>query len=239
MPTMGWLEKFKRVIGQDTDGELGRADLVALASRGILSLGRRDERGKLVYPPGVVLRVTACDRSLETLRAWARDPATEAEVSARLLNEGIAAGDQPVRRWEVERGEEDRVEVIEDASPVYAVLVVSGGDRDGDRFPVGAGAREWRIGRGRWHADNRLQNDIVLSDAATWLSRAAAVLRRTPGGFELESRDQGEYVAVHPRDGTPRRPAMSASGRVAVAIGDHVEFHDGNAARLLLRVEAP
>lgn len=147
--------------------------------------------------------------------------------------------DQPVRRWEVERGEADAVEVLEDASPLFAVLVVAGGDRDGDRFPVGAGAREWRIGRGRWHADNRLQNDIVLSESAVWLSRAAAVLRRTAGGFELEARDQGEYVVVLPRDGTPRRPAMSASGRVALAVGDEIEFHDGKEARLRLRVEAP
>jgi hypothetical protein len=236
---MRWLETLKRVIGQDTDGELGRADLVALAARGIMSMGRRDARGKLAYPPGVVLRVSACDSSLETLRAWARDPATEAEVSARLLNEGIAPIDQPVRRWEVERGEHDSVEVLEDAAPVFAVLVVVGGDRDGDRFPVGAGAREWRVGRGRWHADNRLQNDIVMSETAAWLSRAAAVLRRTAGGFELEARDQGEYLVVLPREGTPRRPAMSASGRVAVAVGDEIEFHDGKEARLGLRVEAP
>lgn len=236
---MRWLDSLKRALGADTDGELGRADLVALAARGILAMGRRDARGKLTYPPGVVIRVVAADSSLETLRGWARDPATESEVSARLLNEGIEPVDQPVRRWEVERGDADAVEVLEDASPVFAVLVVDGGDRDGDRFPVGAGAREWRIGRGRWHADNRLQNDIVLSESAVWLSRAAAVLRRTAGGFELEARDQGEYLVVLPRDGTPRRPAMSASGRVALAVGDEIEFHDGKEARLRLRVEAP
>ncbi len=236
---MRWLESLKRVLGQDTDAELGRADLVALAARGILSMGRRDARGKLVFPPGVVLRVTAADSSLETLRAWARDAATEQEVSARLLNEGVEAVDQPVRRWEVDRGEADSVEVIEDASPVYALLVVVGGDRDGDRFPVGAGAREWRIGRGRWHADNRLQNDIVLSESAAWLSRAAAVLRRTGAGFELEARDQGEYVVVIRKDGGRRRPAMSASGRVPLTLGDEIEFHDGKESRLALRVEAP
>ena len=222
---MRWLETMKRVLGGDSDGELGRADLVVLAARGVLAMGRRDTRGKMVYPPGVVIRVLAADSSLETLRGWARDPATESEVSARLLNEGVELIDQPVRRWEVERGETNSVEVVE--------------DRDGDRFPVGAGAREWRIGRGRWHADNRLQNDIVLSESASWLSRAAAVLRRTAGGFELEARDQGEYVVVLPQNGTPRRPAMSASGRAVVAIGDEIQFHDGADARLSLRVEAP
>lgn len=236
---MRWLETMKRVLGGDSDGELGRADLVVLAARGVLAMGRRDTRGKMVYPPGVVIRVLAADSSLETLRGWTRDPATESEVSARLLNEGVELIDQPVRRWEVERGETNSVEVVEDAAPIYAVLVVSGGDRDGDRFPVGAGAREWRIGRGRWHADNRLQNDIVLSESASWLSRAAAVLRRTAGGFELEARDQGEYVVVLPQNGTPRRPAMSASGRAVVAIGDEIQFHDGADARLSLRVEAP
>ncbi len=234
---MRWLDDLKRTLGSDNDGELGYTDLVTMAARGMLALARRDARGAWVFPPGVIVRVTAAEGSLETLRGWAADPATEREVTARLLNERVEAQDLPARRWEVLAGEHDGIEVVEDPSPVFAVLVVEGGDRDGDRYPVGPGRREWRLGRGRWHADNRLQNDVVLSDGAAWVSRAAAVLRRTAGGFELEARDQGEFVVVVPRDGTPKRPAMTASGRVTLGVGDRVEFHDGKEARLALRLE--
>lgn len=234
---MRWLDDLKRTLKSDNDGELGRADLIAMAARGIEALARRDSKGALVFPPGVILKVTAADGSLETLRAWAADPATEAQITARLLNLRIEAHDLPARRWEVGPGEVNGVEVVEDPSPVLAILVVEGGDRDGDRYPVGPGRREWRLGRGRWHADNRLQNDVVLSETAAWVSRAAAVLRRTPGGFELEARDQGEFVVVVPRDGTPKRPAMTASGRVPLSVGDRVEFHDGKDAQVALRLE--
>jgi hypothetical protein len=232
------VKKFGVQAGSDNDGELGGADLVILACQGILALARRDTKGVVVLPAGVVLRVTAADGSLETLRAWTKEPSTDAEIAARLLNERFEAAAQPARRWEVQRGEKNAIEVFEDASPVLAVLVVEGGDKDGDRQPVGPGRREWRLGRGRWHADNRLRNDIVLADDAPWLSKAAAILRREGAAFELESRDQGEYVVVVPRDGTPKRPAMTASGKVVVAVGDRIEFHDGKEAMIALRVEA-
>ena len=212
--------------------------MVVLASRGILALARRDAHGVMVLPPGVILRVTAGEGSLETLRAWAKDPATDAEIDARLLNERFDAAALPARRWLIEFGEKNGIEVLEDAAPVLAILVVEGGDRDGDRLPVGPGRREWRIGRGRWHADNRLQNDVVLSETAMWLSKAAAILRRVGTGFEIESRDQGEYLVVVPRDGTPVRPAMTAAGKVSLAIGDRVEFHDGKTGLVALRIES-
>lgn len=236
---MRWFDELRRSFAADTDGELGRADLVSLAARGILDLARRDLRGQPTFPPGVIIRVGAREGSLETLRAWAADPVTEQEVTARLLNERIDPGALPARRWEVERAERDGVDVVEDPAPVLGVLVVEGGDRDGDRYPIGPGRREWRIGRGRWHADNRVQNDVLLAESAPWLSRGAAILRRTGSGFEVEARDQGEFVVVVPHDGTPRRPAMTASGRVAITLGDRVEFHDGKDARISLRLVAP
>ena len=237
--SMRWFEQFKRVALADTDGELGRADLVALATRGILALGRKGTRGDLEFPPGIILRVSAKEGSLETLRGWVADPATEREITARLLNERIALSALPARRWEVERGDADGVEVLDDPAPILGVLVVDGGDRDGDRYPIGPARRDWHVGRGRWHADNRVLNDIVLAEVAPWLSRAAAVFRRGPSGFEIESRDQGEFVIVVPQTGTPRRPAMTASGRVPLTVGDRVDFHDGKDARISLRLEAP
>lgn len=240
---MRWLKEVAQKLGMqaasDNDGELGGADLVVLASQGILALARRDARGKSVLPSGVVLRVTATEGSLEILRVWAHDPATDSEIDARLLNERFERGALPARRWEIERGETNAIVVVEDASPILAMFVVEGADRDGDRVPVGPGRREWRVGRGRWHADNRLQNDIVLSETEAWLSKAAAIIRREGAGFEVESRDQGEYLVVVPRDGTPVRPAMTAAGRVTVSVGDRIEFHDGKSAMVALRIEAP
>lgn len=235
---MRWLNALKRSLSSDNDGELGRADLVALVAQGILSLGRRGTRGEWVFPEAVIVRVHAASGSLEVLRAWANDPVTEAEITARLLNERVEARDAPFRRWEIEIGDAEGVDVVGDPSAIFAVLVVEGGDRDGDRFPLGAGRREWRLGRGRWHTDQRVQNDVMLSETATWLSRAAAILRRSGSGFEIEARDQGDYIVVMPREGAPRRPAMTASGRVSLALGDRVEFNDGGQACVALRLEA-
>lgn len=235
---MRWIDALKGFLGDDSDGELGGADLYALVAKGILALGRRDAKGKLVLPAGVEIRVTAVDGSLATLEQWSRSAETNREIDARLVNERVEPADLPVRRWTVCRGETNGIEVVDDPDPVLAVLVVEGGDKDGDRFPVGPGRREWRLGRGRWHSDSRLPNDIVLSDTAAWLSRGAAILRRVGTGFEVESRDQGEFLVVHPRDGTSRRPALTASGRVALNTGDRLEFHDGKAERVVLRVDA-
>ncbi len=234
---MRWIDAIKGVVDDGSDGELGGADLLAQAAKGIMALAVRDARGKMALPAGVEIRVTAAEGSLDTLQAWTRSAETNREIDARLLNERVEPADLPVRRWTVQRGEKNSIEVVDDPDPVIAILVVEGGDRDGDRFVVGPGRREWRMGRGRWHSDSRLPNDIVLADAAPWLSRGAAILRRLGSGFEVESRDQGECLVVHPRDGTPRRPALTASGRVALATGDWIEFHDGNDARLVLRVE--
>lgn len=234
---MGILDKLRGTpLADDSDGELGRDDLVRRVVQGVLRLRRYGAAGHDTFPDGVIVRVRAAGGRVETLRAFAADPAVEREIDARLLNELAKPGELPLRRWDVSAGEGDGVEVIEDPSPVLAVLVVEGGDRDGDRYPVTPGRREWRLGRGRWHHDQRLPNDVVLTDTLSWVSRAAALLRRGSGLFELEARDQGEYLIVHPFDGTPRRPAMTASGRVAVRVGDRIELHDGKDARIVLHV---
>lgn len=235
---MRWLQGLKSSLASDTDGELGRADLVSRVVAGIVSLRRRGTHGEWVFPEAVIVKVRAASGSLEVLRGWGNDPVTESEVTARVLNERVEARDIPARRWEFEIGESDGVEVVDDPSPIFAVLLVEGGDRDGDRFPLGPGRREWRLGRGQWHIDQRVQNDIVLSESAKWLSRAAAILHRSGNGFEVEARDQGDYVVVRSREGAPRHPAMTASGRVSVAPGDRVEFHDGGQAVISLRLEA-
>lgn len=236
---MGWLDEMKRRLSDDaSDGDLDRPDLLRQVVRGVLAMRRRGSGGEEVFPAGVLVRVTT-PGSLETLRAWVTDPTFEADVEARLVNELARPGDLPVRRYLIEAGEKNAVSLSEDAAPTIAVIVVEGGDRDGDRYPVGANRREWRVGRGRWHTENRLPNDIILSEGARWVSRAAAVLRRSGALFEVESREQGEFVVVLPAQGAPQRPAMTATRRVPVRLGDRIEFHDGKEARISLSVRAP
>lgn len=237
---MGWLDKLRVAASEDaSDGDLDRPDVLRATVKGILAQRRRGPAGTEVFPPGVVVHVTVRGGGVETIRGWVGDPAFEREVDARLVNELARPGELPARRYVVDAGERSGVRVDEDAAPCFAVLVVEGGDHAGDRYPIGVGRKEWRIGRGRWHTENRLPNDIVLSEDARWLSRAAAVLRRAGSLFELEAREQGEYVVVLPADGAPQRPAMTAARRVAVRIGDRVEFHDGKDARITLLVAAP
>lgn len=235
---MSWIDKLKAAVTADdaSDGDLDRPDLVRQVSRGILALRRRGPTGVEELPPGVRVTVEVAGGSLELLRGWVADPAFEREIDARLLNDLARPGELPARRYVVVEAERTAVRIDEDAAPTFCVLVIEGGDRHGDRYPVGPGRREWRMGRGRWHTDNRLPNDVILTEDARWVSRAAAVLRRTGSLFEVEAREQGEFVVVVPADGSPQRPAMTASRKVPVGIGDRVEFHDGRDAHITLVV---
>ncbi|MFZ5480570.1 MAG: hypothetical protein ACOZNI_27655 [Myxococcota bacterium] len=238
---MSLFDKLKRSLSGGED-ELGRDDLLRRVEDGILALKRHGARGREVFPAGVRVRVVAADGSLATLRGFVADPAFERELEARLANR-LATPDQlPARRYEVVAGEPTDVTVIEDPDRVAAVLVIEGGDRDGDRFPVELGRREWRVGRGKWHQerpdDQRLPNDIVLTESLAWVSRAAAIVRRAGALLEVEARQQGEFLVVVKRDGTQQRPAMTASGRIPLAVGDRVELHDGQNGRVALRVES-
>jgi hypothetical protein len=239
---MAFLDRIRRTFAGGDD-ELGREDLLRRIEEGILALKRHGARGKEVFPAGVHVRITAAEGSLDTLRAFVADTGFERDLEARLLNRLSDAGAFPARRYEVAAGERTAVVVEEDTSGVSAVLEVIGGDRDGDRFPVELGRREWRIGRGRWHQerpdDQRLPNDIPLTESAAFVSRAAALLRRSGAFLEVESRQQGEFLVVVRKDGAMLRPAMTASGRIAVGPGDRIEFHDGGNGRIVLRIAPP
>lgn len=235
---MSFLDRIRRGL-QGGDDELGRDDLLRAAEEGILALKRHGARGKEVFPAGVKIVVRAPEGSLDTLRAFVKDPSFERDLEARLQNRLVAVEALPARRYVVERGEPAGIAVEEDERALAGVFVVEGGDQDGARFPVDLGRKEWRIGRGRWHQerpdDQRLPNDIVLTETLPWVSRAAALIRRSGALLEVEARQQGEYLIVVRRDGTQVRPAMTASGRTPLAPGDRVELHDGQSGRIVLR----
>ncbi len=237
---MSFLDRIRRGL-QGGDDELGRDDLLRAAEEGILALKRHGARGREVFPAGVRVIVRASEGSLVTLKGFVSDPAFERDLEARLRNRLVAAESLPARRYRVERGEPAGVVVEEDEQALAGVLVIEGGDQDGNRFPVDLGRKEWRIGRGRWHQerpdDQRLPNDIVITETIPWVSRAAALVRRSGALLEVEARQQGEYLIVVRKDGTQVRPAMTASGRTPLRVGDRVELHDGQSGRVVLRLD--
>lgn len=238
---MSFLDKIRRGLSGGDD-ELGREDLLRAAEEGILALKRHGSRGREVFPAGVRVIVRAAEGSVVTLRGFVSDPTFERDLEARLKNRLVAAESLPARRYKVERGEPAGVTVEEDEQALAGVLVVEGGDQDGARYPVDLGRKEWRIGRGRWHQerpdDQRLPNDILLTESLPWVSRAAALLRRSGALLEVEARQQGEFLIVVRRDGTQLRPAVTASGRTPLRVGDRLEFHDGHDGRVTLRLDA-
>lgn len=239
---MGFLDRIRRGLAAGDD-ELGRDDLLRAAEEGILALKRHGARGKEVFPAGVRIVVRAEEGSIATLERFVRAAAFERELEARLQNRLVSPEALPARRYVVERGEPAGVTVEEDDAMLAGVLVVEGGDRSGDRYPVDLTRREWRVGRGRWHQerpdDQRLPNDVVLTESIAWVSRAAALIRRTGALLEVEARQQSEFLLVVRRDGTQVRPAMTASGRTPLHVGDRVELHDGGTERIVLRLDPP
>jgi len=223
------------------DDELGRDDLLREVEEGILSLRRFGRRGKDVFPPGVTVRVRCAEAGLLTVRGFVEDPSFERDLEARLHNRLASPDVLPARRYRVEAGPRNEVVVEEDATALQGTFVVEGGDRAGDRHPVELTRKEWRLGRGRWHQerpdDQRLPNDIVLTESLPFVSRAAALVRRTGAFLEVEARQQGEFLVVVRRDGTQLRPALTAAGRVPLGVGDRLLFHDGKSGEIALRLD--
>lgn len=236
------LHRFKKLL-DGGDQELGREDLLRQVEEGILALRRHGSRGKEVFPPAVRVEIRAAEGSLTTLRNFVEDPAFERELEARLSNRLVAAEVLPARRYRVEAGPSSEVRVEEDAVALLGRAIVVGGDRDGAELVMEAGRREWRIGRGPWHQeradDQRLPNDLVITETIPYVSRAAALFRRSGAALEVESRQQGEFLIVVRKDGSQLRPAMTASGRVPVRPGDRLDFHDGASERLSVLILPP
>lgn len=242
---MRLLDSLRKTLGGGAD-ELGRDDLLQKVEDGVLALRRHGARGREVFPDGVRVRITAAEGSIATLRGFVSDASFERDLEARLTNRLVKPEALPARRYEVVQGDVPGVTVEDDPVGLIGVLVIEGGDKDAARYVMELGRKEWRLGRGPWHQeradDQRLPNDLILSDNLAYVSRAAAILRRSGAQLEVESRQQGEFLIVQRKDGAQLRPAMTASGRVPLKVGDRMVFHDGRNERLtviLLPVEEP
>lgn len=232
------LRTFRKILGGGR-GETSRDDLIGRVVEEILTFKTFGVRGVEIFPASLGIRVNV--RAPELTRAFVEDPSFDREIEASLLNRMATPNREalPLRRYIVERAEDDSVVVEELRASDAALLRVDGGDLDGARIPLPSSARELRLGRGPWHGpDARIRNDLVITESLPWISRAAAVLHRSGPTLEIESRDQGECLAVLRPDGRRVRPHMTASGRQALRPGDAIELSDGAASSLRLWLEA-
>jgi hypothetical protein len=229
----------KELIGGAIQGELGQPDLLRRVTAGIVALARHAERGLPVLPPEVEVRIRVGDGGTQTIERFVQDPSFDREVEARVLNELVRLRPDglPVRRYVVEAGDRNAVEVKE--APLRRFrLRIQGGDRDGASITLPPTRRQYLIGRGDWHGDEmQVANDVVLCESERAVSRRAARLHRSAAGLELESLDQREALVVEKQDGERLRPALTASGRVPLAFGDRVVFTDGKNAVITAVVE--
>lgn len=231
---------LQRWFGGGED-ELTRPDLLRRTVSGIRSLQSWGEQGKERYPAAVQVHVSVYEGSREVVREMVEDPQFDREVEDRLLNEMASpqVEDLPLRRYRVVAGERNRVDVEEETAATVCTLVIEGGDRAGERIPLPASQREFRMGRGPWHGRRKtLANDIVVSEHDAYVSRAAALLRRRGSGFEVEARDQRDHLVVRRGDGATIRPANTPRGRVLVTPGDCLEFGDGAEEWIRIDLEA-
>jgi len=229
----------KELLGGVINEELGQPDLLRRVTQGIVALARHADRGLPVLPPEVEVRIRVGGGGVQTIERFVQDPAFDREVEARVLNELVRLRPDglPVRRYVVEAGERNAVEVKE--APLRRFrLRIQGGDRDGSAVTLPPSRRQYLLGRGDWHGEEmQVANDVVVSESERAVSRRAARLHRSAAGLELESLDQREALVVVKQDGEKVRPALTSSGRVALAFGDRLEFTDGKQSVVTLVVE--
>jgi len=230
----------KELFGSLTEGELGQPDLLRRVTDGIAALARHAGKGTPVLPPEVEVQIKVGGKgSVQVIEQFVQDPAFDREVEARVLNELVKLRPEglPVRRYVVEPGEHTSVEVKESPRRRYQ-LRIEGGDRDGATITLPPNRRHYLLGRGDWHGEEQqVANDVVLSRSDKAISRRAARLHRSTAGLELESLDQQQALVVERPSGEKLRPALAASGRVPVGVGDRIEFTDGTRPVLTLHFE--
>jgi hypothetical protein len=219
-------------------GDLGRPDVLKRVVDGILKLREHGTRGTEVLPPEVIVKIKVPEGSVEVVRRFVEEPAFDRDIDAGLRNQLLKVDEElPLRRYVVEPAvRKTGVEVTESHTRGVMRLRIEGGDRDGTEIPLPPQRRDLLLGRGPWHGDGQVSNDIVVVDDERAVSRRAARLHRVGAVFELESVDQRESLSVLRPDGQRLRPALSATGRVSVRRGDVIEFTDGARPVVLLRL---
>jgi len=223
-------------INQD---ELDQPNLRQQITRKILRLESWGPRGRKTLPAVVEISIEVGDGSVGVTQGFIDDPDFDREVEADLLNRLVktSADELPVRIYaRVRAAPRTRVVVREAAESHQAWLEIEGGDQHGTWYPITTAQSEWYLGRTEWHGDDTMANDVVLSHELRFVSRRAAQLRRLGSGLMIESLDQGDFLTVITRQNQRIRPTHVRGGLVRINPGDVLEFSDGGAKKILVRV---
>lgn len=226
-------------LGQASADELSQPDLLRKVTEEFVRLARHDDKGVPLLPKEVEVHIRVGAGSVQVIERFVQDPSFDRELEARLLNELVRLQPEalPLRKYIVETADTTSV-LVRELKPRQYRLRIEGGDRQGAKFPLPQGRRDFLLGRGEWHGDDPGSvNDIVLSESEKAVSRRAARLHRGSLGLELEALDQRDALVVVRPNGERVRPVLSANGRVVVGTEDVIEFTDGKQPVLRVRLE--
>jgi len=221
MSLLGWLRGGSDEVGWD--------DLVRRVVEALAGHAQFGARGAIAFPAQVEVHIEVAAAAVAVARDFVAQPDFDRQVAAQLANRcDCAESDLPLRDYHVSEGSKTRVRIAEGAVRPWSVRV-EGGDRDG--FAAELAVQDViRFGRGEWHgAERQARNDLVVAEAAEFVSRRAGRLCRSGNRLEVEALDQADHLVVRRADGATIRPARTASGRVALADGDAIELCDPRA----------
>lgn len=221
---MGWLSDLLRG-GAD---ELGWDDLIRRVVDEVARHKRFGERGEVVFPVDVVVRITIGQGSIATIQEFVDRPDLDREVGAALANRcDVPTSQLPRREYVVSPADRTTIAATEGAPKTWR-FVVEGGDRNGATLTLPSGWSEAAFGRGEWHGgDQHARNDLVICEHTEFVSRRAGRIHRVGHLLEVESLDQGDLLSVKRPGGEAVRPSRTARGRAAVRSGDAIELSDG------------
>jgi hypothetical protein len=230
------LDRIRRALDGGRD-ELSRDNLLQRVVDEVLGLRERGRMGADTLPPEVGVHLQVPPDRFDVVRSFVEDPFFDRDVEAELANRVAAPIHQlPLRAYVVETGEAVSITASGRAMNIVLRVFVEGGDRGGREEVLPARLPAIRLGRGPWHgSDQREPNDLIVSDADSFVSRRAARMKRVGGGWEVAALDQGQCLVVLRADGSRVRPHNSPKGWVHVLPGEAIELNDGAQQSVIVR----
>ncbi|MBX2796209.1 MAG: FHA domain-containing protein [Myxococcales bacterium] len=230
-----WSDFLARAFTGGAD-ELTADNLVRLVVEGIVNMRTRGRKGVTHLPTEVEVVVTVNSGSIGVVRRFIEDSSFEEEICQRLLNRllDVPQSAHPLRLYKVAAGERNSVEVHEVSQPLELAFEIRGGQFDGQEISVPTSQRDLRMGRGPHHGGDHDQNDLIVTEQDTFVSRRAARIRRLGGHIRIRALDQGDELVVVKPNGERVRPNRTIESWAPVRPGDRIELTDGSDAKITL-----